>query len=75
MSYKTDLWAKTAGFDEAASVVRGLEELSVIAERHADPRYPACALCGQKCVTVDRWGLCSKITKAHQELRTKERLS
>lgn len=30
---------------------------------------PACQLCGQRCVRLDRHGLCSKTTGDHQRVR------
>lgn len=30
---------------------------------------PACHLCGQRCIRLDRWGLCSKVDGSHQGAR------
>ena len=39
----------------------------------AQASYPRCALCGQRCVKLDRFGLCSKTSEPHQEWRARGR--
>ena len=31
--------------------------------------YPVCALCGQRAIHLDRFGLCSKVSQTHQDWR------
>lgn len=35
--------------------------------------YPRCALCGQRSLKLDRFGLCSKVTDAHKDWRARVR--
>lgn len=43
------------------------DALARIDARHA--RLPTCTLCGQRALKLDRFGLCSKISKRHQARR------
>lgn len=36
---------------------------------HRQRPFPACALCEQRAVKLDRFGLCSKTSEAHQDWR------
>lgn len=40
---------------------------------HQQRHFPACALCGQRAVKLDRFGLCSKTTEQHNEWRADAR--
>jgi hypothetical protein len=35
--------------------------------------HPACALCGQRSITLDRYGLCSKVSDSHKTWRAEAR--
>lgn len=39
----------------------------------AQAHYPTCALCGQRCIKLDRFGLCSKEKGEHAEWRADAR--
>lgn len=39
----------------------------------AQSAWPVCRLCGQRTVKLDRFGLCSKTSKPHQEWRAEVR--
>jgi len=45
--------------------------LAAIDTSHA--HLPTCALCGQRCLKRDRYGLCSKVTEAHKAWRASTR--
>lgn len=54
---------------QAARVRREVgKALKRIAKRQA-LTCPACHLCGQRCIRLDRAGLCSKNTAAHMQAR------
>lgn len=45
------------------------ETLARIDEAHAAAGFPTCALCGQRTLTLDEFGLCSKNRGEHHEWR------
>lgn len=53
-------------FDDDAKA-RVAAELAAIDMSHEGK--PTCALCGQRCNSLDRAGLCSKVSEAHKDWR------
>ncbi len=45
--------------------------LAEIDRHHA--QHPTCALCGQRTIKLDRFGLCSKISEPHKKWRAETR--
>lgn len=39
----------------------------------AQAGYPTCRLCGQRAIALDKFGLCSKTSQAHQDWRASVR--
>jgi hypothetical protein len=50
--------------DAGTSLARTLAELDRIDGTHATK--PVCGLCGQRVNTLDKFGLCSKVSNAHR---------
>jgi len=57
-------------FDDAARE-RVAAELARVNQEQAG--YQRCGLCGQRVGRLDKFGLCSKTSEAHQEWRAAER--
>lgn len=53
---------------DAASRARAAAALDAVAARQA--HLPQCALCGQRSIRLDPYGLCSKTSASHQQYRT-----
>ena len=51
---------------------RGCEKL-LAGLGHAQSHYPACRLCGQRAIRLDKFGLCSKKATQHEEWRAAAR--
>jgi hypothetical protein len=58
--------------DDAARA-RAKAALDLIDEAHA--HKPTCVLCGQRANSLDRFGLCSKVSGTHRRYREEERAS
>ena len=56
---------------DAASKARVAADLARIDNLHA--LHPECALCGQRAVVLDRYGLCRKVSVPHEEWRAEMR--
>ena len=56
---------------DAASQKRVADALAEVDASQA--HYPTCALCGQRAVRLDRFGLCSKTSDPHKEWRAEAR--
>lgn len=51
-------------------------EVTVAALAEVDQRqahHPTCALCGQRTLRLDRFGLCSKVSEPHKKWRAETR--
>lgn len=53
--------------DNAASRARVAAELAFITQEQA--HHPKCTLCGQRAIRLDAWGLCSKVSGTHKDVR------
>jgi hypothetical protein len=53
--------------DAGTSLARTLAELARIDGTHATK--PVCGLCGQRVITLDKHGLCSKVSNTHRAER------
>jgi hypothetical protein len=53
--------------DTETPLARTLAELDRIDGTHAT--LPVCGLCGQRVNTLDKYGLCSKVSNAHRTER------
>jgi hypothetical protein len=53
--------------DVGTSLTRTLAELARIDGTHTT--LPVCGLCGQRVNTLDKFGLCSKVSNAHRAER------
>lgn len=49
--------------------VRALQAEEMARIDRAQAHYPQCALCGQRATSLDRFGLCSKVSDPHKEWR------
>jgi hypothetical protein len=59
--------------DEEASLARTRAALDLIGDTHA--HKPTCVLCGQRANSLDRFGLCAKVSGTHLRYREEERAS